>query len=142
MTIVHKHPDGHEIYFEHGELTSVTAEGNAVSIPLGSPANVLELAAKLQEIASDAGNQAEQAGAESAIDALTSIARTSDQGERIAALQSAIMAAIDCAAELLAMHIQDEPEGAYRLRGRHAEAVNDAAVCASMAAYNETRGLA
>lgn len=94
MTTMFQHPDGHEIYFEHGELTSVTAEGNAVSIPLGSPANLLELAAKLQEIANDAGNQAEQAGAEAAIDALTSIARTSDQGERIAALQAAVMDAM------------------------------------------------
>ncbi len=65
-------------------------------------------------------------------------------GETVTAPEVAhgLMAAIDCAAELLAIHIDDEPEGAYRLRGRHAEAVNDAAVCASMAAYNETRGLA
>lgn len=94
MTTIFKHPDGHEIYFEHGELTSVTAEGTAVSIPLGSPANLLALAAKLQEIASDEGNQAEQAGAEAAIDALNDMARTDDRGERIAALQSAIMAAM------------------------------------------------
>lgn len=53
-----------------------------------------------------------------------------------------LLAAIDCAAELLAMHIQDEPEGAYRLLGRHAKAVNDAAASASRAAYYEARGLA
>ena len=82
MTIVHKHPDGHEIYFEHGELTSVTAEGTAVSIPLGSPANVLALAEKLAAIGNDAGNLAEQAGAEAAIDALTSMARTNDQDRK------------------------------------------------------------
>ena len=65
-------------------------------------------------------------------------------GETVTAPEVAhgLMAAIDCAAELLAMHIQDEQEGTYRLRGRHANAVNDAAVVASMAAYNETRGLA
>lgn len=41
-----------------------------------------------------------------------------------------LMAAIDCAAELLAIHIDEEPEGAYRLRGKHAQAVNDMAASA------------
>lgn len=52
-------------------------------------------------------------------------------GETVTAPEVAhgLMAAIDCAAELLAIHIDDDPEGAYRLRGRHAEAVNGAAAC-------------
>lgn len=94
MTIIFQHPDGHEINCERNTLTACTAEGDAVSIPLGSPANVLALAEKLAAIGNDGGNQAEQAGAEAAIDALGSMAGTDDRGERIAALQSAVLAAM------------------------------------------------
>lgn len=45
-------------------------------------------------------------------------------------LAHGLMAAIDCAAEVLALHIDEEPEGAYRLRGKHAQAVNDMAAVA------------
>lgn len=93
-TAIYKHPDGHEIHCERNVLTARTAEGVAVSIDLGNPSNVLELADKLAAIGNDAGNLAEQAGAETAIDALTSMAATDDRGERIATLQSAILAAM------------------------------------------------
>lgn len=93
-TAIYKHPDGHEIHCERNVLTASTAEGVAVSINLGSPSNVLALSAKLAAIGNDAGNLAEQAGAETAIDALTSMAATDDRGERIATLQAAIVGAL------------------------------------------------
>lgn len=91
---IYSHPDGHEIHCERNVLTACTAEGVAVSIPIGSPANVLALAEALTAIANDAGNLAEQAGAEAAIDALSDMAATDDRGERIATLQSAILGAM------------------------------------------------
>lgn len=94
ITTIYTHPDGHALLCERNVLTACTAEGVAVSIDLGSPSNVLELADKLAAIGRDEGNQAEQAGAEAAIDALSDMAATDDRGERIATLQSAILAAM------------------------------------------------
>ena len=91
---IYSHPDGGEIHCERNVLTACTAEGVAVSIDLGSPSNVLALSAKLADIGRDEGNQAEQAGAEAAIDALSDMAATDDRGERIATLQAAIVGAL------------------------------------------------
>ena len=50
MTTIYQHPDGHSIDFTDNALTTTTADGKAVSIPIG-PYGLLLLVDKLESIA-------------------------------------------------------------------------------------------
>lgn len=58
MTTIYQHPDGHSIDFTDNALTTTTADGKAVSIPIG-PYGLLLLGDKLESIA--AGENREDA---------------------------------------------------------------------------------
>ena len=61
-TTIYSHPDGHEINVGHGLITACTAEGTAVSLPIG-PDGLAELGAVLLEHATtEAQDEAERAG--------------------------------------------------------------------------------
>lgn len=62
-TTIYSHPDGHEITVGQGLLTSCTAEGTAVSLPIG-PDGLAALGAALLEHATTAAqDESERAGA-------------------------------------------------------------------------------
>ena len=62
-TPIYAHPDGHEITVSHGLITACTAEGIALSMPIG-PDGLTALGAALLEYATtEAQNEAERAGA-------------------------------------------------------------------------------
>ena len=62
-TPIYAHPDGHEITVGQGLITACTAEGIALSMPIG-PDGLAALGAALLEYATtEAQNEAERAGA-------------------------------------------------------------------------------
>lgn len=87
---VYSHPDGFTLAFNDHTLIATDDEGKTVSLPIG-PLGLVELAAELKAIGSDAGNLAEQAGAGIGIDCLNAILAADTQGKRIRAIQSAIL---------------------------------------------------
>lgn len=86
----YKHPDGFTLAFNDNALTATDDDGKAVSLPIG-PLGLLELAAELVAIANDAGNLAEQAGGGIGFDCLNAILAAKTQGERVRAIQSAVL---------------------------------------------------
>ena len=87
---VYNHPDGFTLAFNDNALTATDDDGKAVSLPIG-PLGLLELAAEFIAIANDAGNLAEQAGGGIGIDCLNAILAAKTQGERVRAIQSAVL---------------------------------------------------
>ena len=87
---VYSHPDGFALAFNDNALIATDDNGKAVSLPIG-PLGLVELAAELDTIGSDAGNLAEQAGAGIGIDCLNAVLAGKTQGERLRAIQSAVL---------------------------------------------------
>ena len=87
---LYAHPDGFTLAFNDNALTATDDDGKTVSLPIG-PLGLLELAAELVAIANDAGNRAEQAGAGIGIDCLNAVLAGTSQGERLRAIQSAVL---------------------------------------------------
>lgn len=87
---VYSHPDGFTLAFNDNALTATDDDGKSVSLPIG-PLGLVELAAELNAIGSDAGNVAEQAGAGIGIDCLNAVLAGATQGERLRAIQSAVL---------------------------------------------------
>ena len=87
---VYNHPDGFKLAFNDNVLTATDDDGKTVSLPIG-PLGMLELAAELVAIANDAGNLAEQAGNAIAANCLNAILAAKTQGERVRAIQSAVL---------------------------------------------------
>ena len=79
---VYNHPDGFTLAFNDHTLIATDDDGKTVSLPIG-PLGLVELAAELNSIGSDAGNLAEQAGAGIGIDCLNAILAADTQGKRI-----------------------------------------------------------
>ena len=87
---VYSHPDGFTLAFNDNVLIATDDDGNTVSLPIG-PLGLVELAAELDTIGNDAGNLAEQAGAGIGIDCLNAVLTEATQGERVRAIQSAVL---------------------------------------------------
>lgn len=87
---VYSHPDGFTLAFNDNVLIATDDDGNTVSLPIG-PLGLVELAAELDTIGNDAGNLAEQAGAGIGIDCLNAVLAGTTQGERVRAIQSAVL---------------------------------------------------
>lgn len=87
---VYNHPDGFTLAFNDNALTATDDDGKSVSLPI-APHGLLELAAEFVAIANDAGNLAEQAGGGIGIDLLNAILAVKTQGERVRAIQSAVL---------------------------------------------------
>ena len=87
---VYSHPDGFTLAFNDHTLTATDDDGKTVCLPIG-PHGLLELAAELNAIGNDAGNRAEQAGAGIGIDCLNAVLAGTSQGERLSAIQSAVL---------------------------------------------------
>ena len=87
---VYSHPDGFTLAFNDDALTATDDDGKTVTLPIG-PLGLVELAAELNAIGNDAGNLAEQAGAGIGIDCLNAVLAGATQGERLRAIQSAVL---------------------------------------------------
>ena len=87
---VYSHPDGFALDFNDNALTATDDDGKSVSLPIG-PLGLVELAAELNAIGNDAGNLAEEAGAGIGIDCLNAVLAGATQGERLRAIQSAVL---------------------------------------------------
>ena len=87
---VYNHPDGFTLAFNDNALTATDDDGKTVSLPIG-PLGLLELAAELVAIANDSGNRAEQAGGGIGNECLNAILAAKTQGERVRAIQSAVL---------------------------------------------------
>lgn len=87
---VYNHPDGFTLAFNDHTLIATDDDGKTVSLPIG-PLGLVELAAELNAIGNDAGNLAEQAGAGIGIDCLNAVLAAKTQGERLRAIQSAVL---------------------------------------------------
>ena len=87
---VYSHPDGFALDFNDNALTATDDDGKSVSLPIG-PLGLVELAAELNAIGSNAGNLAESAGAGIGIDCLNAVLAGATQGERLRAIQSAVL---------------------------------------------------
>ena len=87
---VYNHPDGFTLAFNDHTLIATDDDGKTVSLPIG-PLGLVELAAELNAIGNDAGNLAEQAGAGIGIDCLNAVLNMTTQGERLRAIQSAVL---------------------------------------------------
>jgi len=87
---VYSHPDGFTLAFNDHTLIATDDNGKAVSLPIG-PLGLVKLAAELDSIGNDAGNLAEQAGAGIGIDCLNAVLAGKTQGERLRAIQSAVL---------------------------------------------------
>lgn len=87
---VYNHPDGFTLAFNDNALTATDDDGKTVSLPIG-PLGLVELAEELNAIGNDAGNLAEQAGGGIGIDCLNAILAAKTQGERMRAIQSAVL---------------------------------------------------
>jgi len=87
---VYSHPDGPELAFDDHTLIATDDNGKSVSLPIG-PLGLVELAAELNAIGNDAANLAEQAGAGIGIDCLNAVLAGATQGERLSAIQSAVL---------------------------------------------------
>jgi hypothetical protein len=87
---VYNHPDGFTLAFNDNVLTATDDDGKKVSLPIG-PLGLVELAEELNAIGNDAGNLAEQAGGGIGIDCLNAILAAKTQGERVRAIQSAVL---------------------------------------------------
>ena len=87
---VYSHPDGFTLVFNDHTLIATDDDGNTVSLPIG-PLGLVELAAELDTIGNDAGNLAEQAGADIGIDCLNAVLSGATQGKRVRAIQSAVL---------------------------------------------------
>lgn len=87
---VYNHPDGFTLAFNDNVLTATDDGGKTVSLPIG-PLGLAELAEQLNAIGNDAGNLAEQAGGGIGIDCLNAILAAKTQGERVKAIQSAVL---------------------------------------------------
>lgn len=87
---VYSHPDGFTLAFNDNVLTATDDDDKSVSLPIG-PLGLLELAAELVAIANDAENRAEQAGGGIGIDCLNAMLAAKTQGERMRAIQSALI---------------------------------------------------
>ena len=89
-TTVYQHPDGFMLAFKDNVLTATDDEGNAVALPIG-PLGLVELVSELNAIGNDPENLAEQAGAGIGIDCLNAVLAGQTQGERLRAIQSALV---------------------------------------------------
>ena len=87
---VYNHPDGFTLAFHDNALTAAGDDGKTVSLPIG-PLGLVELAEELNAIGNDGGNLAEQAGSGIGIDCLNAILTAKTQGERMRAVQSAVL---------------------------------------------------
>ena len=87
---IYSHPDGFTLAFNDHTLIATDDNGKTVSLPIG-PLGLAELAAELKAIDHDAGNLAEQAGAGIGIDCLNALLAGKTQGERLRAIQSAVL---------------------------------------------------
>lgn len=87
---VYSHPDGFTLAFNDHTLIATDDDGKTVSLPIG-PLGLVELAAELSALGNDAGNLAEQAGAGIGIDCLNAVLAGKTQGERLWAIQSAVL---------------------------------------------------
>lgn len=87
---VYSHPDGFTLACNDNVLTATDDDGKTVSLPIG-PLGLVELAEELNAIGNDAGNLAEQAGGGIGIDCLNAILAAKTQGERMRAIQSAVL---------------------------------------------------
>ena len=87
---VYSHPDSFTLAFNDNVLIATDDDGNTVSLPIG-PLGLVELAAELDTIGNDAGNLAEQAVAGIGIDCLNAVLAEATQGERLRAIQSAVL---------------------------------------------------
>ena len=87
---VYRHPDGFTLAFNDNALIATDDDGKTVSLPIG-PLGLVKLADELNAIGNDAGNLAEQAGAGIGLDCLNVILAAEIQGERIRAIQSAVL---------------------------------------------------
>lgn len=87
---VYNHPDGFTLAFNDHTLIATDDDGKTVSLPIG-PLGLVELAEKLNAIGNDAGNLAEEAGSGIGVDCLNAILAAKSQGERMRAIQSAVL---------------------------------------------------
>ena len=96
-TPIYAHPDGHEITVGQGLITACTAEGIALSMPIG-PDGLAALGAALLEYATtEAQNEAERAGAalgSDLVQALFEIRRHSNQEVAFYAVHEALRAMV------------------------------------------------
>ena len=96
-TPIYVHPDGHQIIVGQGLLTACTAEGIALSMPIG-PDGLTALGAALLELGTtEAQNEAERAGAalgSDLVQALFEIRRHSNQEVAFYAVHEALRAMV------------------------------------------------
>ena len=87
---LYTHPDGYTLAFNDHTLIATDDDGKTVSLPIG-PLGLVELAEKLNAIGNDAGNLAEEAGSGIGVYCLNAILASKSQGERMRAIQSAVL---------------------------------------------------